>query len=110
MLAALLSLLNEARLLEHLLGDVNRRARSERERDRIARARVERDYAVAGADADAREIRVLAQIANLHGLDLRAELREDRAQEVVGHWSSGLDALELARDRGGFHEADPDRQ
>src|ERR1700722_1044350 len=95
---------------DDFLGGVDRGAAADGEGDRVAWARVDLELAVADAEGDRGEERVLAQLGDgdLRALDL--EVAEDVAEEVVRHRPRRAGSLQLHQDRGGLRMADPDRQ
>src|SRR5687767_12978923 len=98
------------RLVEQLVHDEDRRAGAERDRDRIARTRVNRHGPCPGVEIDAREEGGVLEVGDHDPGDLPLQAVDDRDEEIVGEGALVLLAHELAVDRAGLHGADPDRE
>jgi hypothetical protein len=61
-------------------------------------------------DVDHGKEGALLEIGDDDLLDLRSELLEHQAQEIVGHGARGLDPFNLEGDGVRLEHADPDRQ
>ena len=100
----------DARLVDHLVGDEDRRVRPQGERDGVRRARVEHLQARRRGEADLGEERSLVDAGHVHPADLRSHRTEQRRDEVVRERARCLLALHRDQDRGRLLRADPDRQ
>src|ERR1035437_4867570 len=88
----------------------NRRPRPQRQRNRVARPRVDGHRLAVQPQVDERVERVLLQVADDHLLHRRLEVLDDVAQEIMRHRPRRRDVLDLQRDRVGLENPDPDRQ
>src|SRR5437762_1401335 len=100
------------RVVDHRLLDVDRRARPQRQRDRVARARVDRHHVAVAVQrqVDERVEGVLLQVADDDLFDFGLQIADDVAQQIVGHRPRRRDVLDLQRDRVRLEDADRDRE
>ena len=90
--------------------DEDGRPGAQRERDGIARARVDGDRLATDGQVDQRVEGVLLQVADDHLVHRAVERLDDVAQQVVGHRTLRRDVLDLQADGVGLVPPDPDRQ
>ena len=95
---------------DHVLGGEDRRARPDRQRERVARPRVDLDLAAVHRQRDRRVERVLAQLRDGDAGAGDIELAEHLEEQVVRHRPRRGRSLELHQDGGRLRMADPDRQ
>src|SRR5438093_8053327 len=98
------------RFLEDLVHDENRYPRAERDRDRIARPRVDRDRAVPAVQVDVGEERRVLEIGDHHAGDLPLQGFDHVDEEVVRERALVTLPDQLHMDRGRFVRTDPDRE
>src|SRR5581483_609634 len=110
LLIDLLALELDRGLLDHTIGGEDRSLGANRKGDRVRRPRVDLDLATVLLQGDLGVEGVLAELGDGDAHDLRAELLEHVAQQVVRHRARGRLALELHEDRRRFRMTDPDRK
>ena len=90
--------------------DEDRRPRPQRQRNGIARPRVDGHRVAVERQVDERVEGVLLQVADDDLLHRRLEVRDDVAQQIVRHRPRRGDVLDLQRDGVGLEDPHPDRQ
>ena len=100
----------EAGLIENVLCREHRHADTDRQGERIGRARIDLDDPTAELQEDPCVVGLLGKLRDHDPLDVRAELLERRREQVVGQRAFGRQALEAHRDRAGLPWPDPDGQ
>ena len=100
-----------ARLGEHLVGDEDRAVEAQRERDGVARARVDRDILAVGAcEMERGDIGVVAQVSDDDVVESPTEALDEALHQIVRERARQRHALHLGGDRLRLEGPDPDRQ
>ena len=100
----------DAGLVEHLVGDPDRRLHPHGERDGVGGAGVEHLRSARRRQAQLGIERAVVDAGHVDPLDAGAHRTEERRDEVVRQWTRRLLALHGDEDRGGLLRADPDGQ
>src|SRR6185437_598435 len=88
----------------------DRGVRSERDRDRVGRPRVDADDPPIALEMQLAKVGVALHSSDLHSTHRGAEPEDERLAEIVRQRPRSLDVVHLHHDRLGLRLSDPDRQ
>ena len=97
-------------IAEERLGDVDRRLKTERQRDGVGGARVDHDRRPALGEVQFSVEGAFVHAHDLHAAQQATEPVGDRGREVMRHGPLALDTVQVRGDRLGLGAPDPDRQ
>ena len=99
-----------AGFFEDVFGDINGDIGCHSQGDGVAGPAIDFDELTLFADAQLREISVLAEFVDVDVLKIAAEIVDDAGNEIVGQGPGRLLALDATIDAGGLENADDNRK